>query len=437
MKILFPHRILLVTLVLIITLRLIHELNNYQTIINIGHLEFHYIIPTKHINQYQSCYMQYSWFNFYLPRCQIYETGEYVLISSSINPSSVKQNFYQKTLKIQAITRETLSGASVKHILSLYYSTIDVYQRFIDKTLAQLPTPTAAVIAVLAIGDTSKFSITARQQLIATGIQSLLSFSYYKLLAIAELLCVFRPKRNGVRREAKAVFIVIVVYLVILGFTVSLLRGATSLILVSVAGRFFRRQSHPLSVFAISVLFLLLLKPFLLFEHSFQFQIATIGGPIFYLPFFRKIFPQTDFFSSNVLVCDNKKGIKYFLTAFVPVFRSLCFVFISLHIFSVPLLFLYNGEVNVVQLLAQFFLLPVFPLLTIVAIAALHGLSVPPLFEPSVKVAATLTNVVSWLTTQLLSTTQFSVHWQFTWSGVLVWWLFALLFLFLYRKREM
>lgn len=311
----------------------------------------------------------------------------------------------------------TASGPSwQKRVWSVRQSAVDVVEGYLSGDAA-------AIVRSICLGDRQTLSADVEADFRESGTSHLLVVSGLHLSMIASaVLGLLRFLRVRRRPAAVVAMIAVVLFMCLVGFTPSVRRAGTML-LVMLAGQLFKREADGLNSLGLALLLMGLADPYMVFDVGLQLSAGSVAGILLLYSRAERTFLQPRLRDS-----DRRPARVLYKPAQAVV------ISLSATALIWPLLGWYFGEISLVFLPAN--LLMVFPA-TLAVITGLLGVLTGGWFPLLGKLcfflsgilAGYLQGVAEWLSTFPLSTVYVRYGYVAVWA-VLCILLFALL-----RKR--
>ncbi len=463
MQKLFPQiPILMFFIILIISIN-IRELDKYQIdqlANNNDQITIDYILLHQVVDQRTLCHATSGIFDFYIPHCTRYKVGDDLLVTGRVRQDTVKQEYGQKRLSIQSIVQIRPDKVSGNYVISSFLHIIDVYEASIRAALAGiLVEPYSSISEGIMFGSFTHFPTSIIANLKTVGMQSLFSLSAYKATIVAEFaerfIKKFMEKSTWKKPKISIPFVILFIYLVISGFTLSLLRMVLLVIGSWLAQHIFYRQFSKIYSFCIITVLLLCCFPFSLLDIGFQLSTTATLGVLLFSPLFLSLKKMMGVRKSaknagkNTAVPQNnniqKRGRMFFKERFIHflicianvVYENFVLV-VCFQLLSFPLLVYYFGSVTLCSFLFQCLFLWTMPLLVVLVIITAHLAVILPLFFATLF-AALLTFIEASYLQLIVSSIQFfgslpTLQLHFELWQVAMWWVVVLAFSFIIKR---
>jgi hypothetical protein len=317
--------ILLILLVLFIILHFLFIKQKYQYISTQNIIHFPYKIQIKTYQTEQRCLFYYYSVSFELDECSSLEEGSELEIYGRLRQEDDKQFFNNKRLIVQGISRKRTHDGSVKDWflagLNMFLLSIQTQKTNLQAVLGEKE---GSLVIGLLLANPAFIDQSTRLNLQKAGLSYLLHTTSLNALLLFECLCLFLPLRH--KKSKKCILLLSsVLYLLISGFSSSLVRFSSFYLADVVASLILKRAFLPFYGLVLSVALILTIYPLYFFDFSFQISLVANLG----INFFRYIeLPrsQPSFALTHTIV---------------PM--------LYLYAFLLPLLFLYFGEFNLLS----------------------------------------------------------------------------------------
>ncbi len=209
----------------------------------------------------------------------------------------------------------------------------------------------AALFIGLLLGGNEGFDVQIQQKLKNVGAQHIVSASGYNISLVLSLFAPLLAKVKNPLLFCTGTLLLLFLFLVISGFSVSLLRAAFMATLSVLSKKAYRRQYHACYALCCTAALFLFWDLNLLTELSFQLTFAATLGIIL--------------FAGSV----STKSDNSFISSVGKIFKENAQTTIAAQIFTFPLIWYVLGKVSVVGLFANLFFLVITPFLTIGVLA--------------------------------------------------------------------
>ncbi|ALU21944.1 competence protein ComE [Corynebacterium pseudotuberculosis] len=264
--------------------------------------------------------------------------------------------------------------------------------RFNDRVTALADSPSQGLIPAMIMGDTSLQSAEEKQEYIATGLAHLsavsggnvtiLTTTVMSLLAVCG--CSPRIRRWGAGSA-------LVAFVCVVGPEPSVLRasvmGGIGLIAAMNASR-----TPPIHALCLAVICLLLWEPGLAAHYGFALSVGATAGIIALCPLIYRPLARANLRRKQVCIPDI-------------ILRSIA-VAVAAELVTVPLVAMMAGRISLVSVPANIIAAPVVPLITVIGLAAVALVWIPPIDWPVIQL---LDLLASWI--------GIVAHWCSSWRG--------------------
>jgi len=403
----------LIFIVIVIFLRYIQEYRQYQTIATSDFVQFTYMVSNLKVDGVGQCQVQMDPLAFVLPDCEQYVAGDKLEIIGKVEQPSDKSPIGQISLTVQSIRRNGTGLISGMHLFFAVERKILLLKSSIENRAAHFLDPNAfALFASLLFGERNFFRGSLKTNIVRLHLGSFIMLNAYAV-SILEILLFTKLKLFVPRRLWGAILVPFVFILFVFSqFSIILLRLLLGSFLFAVS-LLFKRQASAKHTFYLSVGFLLLLNPFLIYNKSLQFAAAVLFGIFLWQPIAQKILFKVRWLRKKTLRATIvKRGLQ------------ILSVSLSAQFFVLPLIFYYFGEYDVASFAAHlvlFFLVPVLITVNFGYALVIFGSSLDAMLVSFVnEVALIFTKLLSFLA-------QFSgiivLRQNFSASDVIFWWL--------------
>jgi ComEC/Rec2-related protein len=243
-------------------------------------------------------------------------------------------------------------GSSGKCMISSFFGHLTTVRSAVQQQLSSFfPSNHSALFIGLLLGGKQDFDPLFQQKFKNVGALHIISASGYN---ISLMLTFFAPLLGKIKKNVFSItctFLLIITFLVISGFSPSLLRAAFMAIIALLSKRLFHRQYHPLYVLFFTAGIFLFFFPALVQELSFQLSFAATLGVL--------LFGAS---SPRVGVTSSKFSITKIIWSLVT---ENFYITLAAQSFTLPLIWYSFGEVNLVGFISNIFLLLLAPILTV------------------------------------------------------------------------
>ena len=288
------------------------------------------------------------------PGAVIRGIGQMSLARGKHNPGGFNYYVYLKSKHIDACLYLP-SGSSVTKIgewRSPYYSILAVREKLIDVCNDAFAPKAAHLITGICFGELQG-DTELRQQFSDAGIAHVLAVSGlhtgYLCMLVLGLCCLFELND---RKTFGALAVVLLVYIALTGFSVSVIRASIMLLAAS-SGRVFKRHVDTLSALGLAASVILLIWPYCLFTASFQMSFgAVLAFVLFNQPLYYRVAKAFHIEDQETLAGQSLSTILTSMTALIGTW---------------PATMVHFHRVSVIGLVGNILLVPIVGVLLIVS----------------------------------------------------------------------
>lgn len=284
------------------------------------------------------------------PGRKIILNGELTLPQGMRNPMGFDYRKYLATKKVSAIMYAKESDVQyIEENINLAYfcknTGYKIKNAIVLSIKGLLPEKQAALLSGMLIGYTDDLDEETEQQFRDSGLSHIMAVSGSNVAFIVFPLF-FLLRKIGLKERTTAGIIIpiLVLFIFVTGFSASVARAVIMAIII-LMGKFIYREADTLTSIAASVLLLLILNPFMLFEIGFQLSYGATLGIIFFYRAISSYFKRFHF----------PKGIVEVLGATI-----------SAQIGVLPISAYYFNRVSIISLVSNLLVVPMTELITII-----------------------------------------------------------------------
>jgi len=335
--------------------------------------------------------------SFYADKSQLEFTAESMIIDGQKMPGKVRVRGYGEAMvyrhDVVAVHGKLYPARGGKQV-SVSYADIDVIARaqssledfrrhFIAGMETALPEPAASFGVGLLVGQRSLLPTDTATMLVAVGLTHVVAVSGYNLTIIIQ--AVTRGLKRLSRFQIVSVSLALIyLFLLITGYSPSIIRAAIVATLGLLAWYFGRRFRPPLLI-TIAAAITGFMNPYYVW--------GDIGWYLSFLAFF------------GVLILAPLLSARLFKAKKVPLIGSIAIESFAAQIMTLPLIMFIFGRISVVGFLANIIVVPMVPLAMLFAlISGLAGMFAPVISGWFALPARVLLDVMLWV-----------AHWFSTW----------------------
>jgi len=354
---------------LLIILRVIQQLSRSTRLIQNETVELSLVIGS--FPNY--CYYESLGFRYRLSRCEHYSLGEKLSLSGKLDPSSDTFFFGQKELIIQDIKVVNNQGSLGQVLVNKILKLIIIVRSYFLKQAKQLwPQPHATIILGMVYGLQEKLPESLLSRIKITGMQHVVVASGFNVSLIAGLsLWLLTKLKRFYGLRFWLLSTAIIIYSLISGLSPPLSRALVMAILSLAAKYLLFRQYKPLWGILVTFLFFVYINPWYLFNISFQLSMSATLGVLLVNPALSQV---SSFFLAASLN-DLSKIFEIKSRGIVAQLKGELsesfLVTLSAQAFTLPLILHHFGELSLISLFSNTFLLWLTPIITITGLISL------------------------------------------------------------------
>lgn len=335
--------------------------------------------------------------SFYADKSQLEFTAESMIINGQRLPGKVRVRGYGESMvyrhdivsvhgklyPARGGKQASVSYADLRVIARAKSPLEDFRRNFIAGMETALPEPAASFGIGLLVGQRSLLPVDVTATLVAVGLTHIVAVSGYNLTII------IRAVTGGMRKLSRfqimsASLVLIYLFLLITGYSPSIIRAATVSILGLLAW-YFGRQFRPILLIAITAALTGFVNPYYIW--------GDIGWYLSFLAFF------------GVLVLAPLLVLRIYKAKKPPLIASVAIESFAAQIMTLPLVMLIFGRISIVGFLANIVIVPMVPFAMLFSlIAGIAGMIIPIISGWFALPARILLNGMLWL-----------AHWFSTW----------------------
>ncbi len=318
----------------------------------------------------------------YLPGVNHYEPGQCINFTGNIeipqerrNPGGFNYRNYLAQKKVYAtafVPAKNIKILGKKSVNPIYKSSLNVRNGIIESVNKKLSAQNAALLNGMLVGHKEDLSDEIKDIFSKTGLIHILSVSGLHV-GFVVLPIVFISKKLRINRKLSNMItiLILIFYCFIAGFTTSVIRAVTMVIVV-LSAKIINRESDTITGIFFAGLLMLLYNPFFIYNVGFQ---LSFGATISIVMFNKKV-----------------KGI-FKITGLPASITDVLAVSTAAQAGALPISVYYFNSLSIVSLFANVIILP------LVQVAVLAGIAMIAL----AKICAFLSNIIGLIVDNLLS----------------------------------
>jgi len=256
----------------------------------------------------------------------------------------------------------------LSHLLFLWFSIFNDYlshqrQNF-ENTLQHFVWGSEGLLmSSMVFGGSSDLPKDIKQSFKIIGMQHVMAASGFNVGLISQLVLQLTSKFTGRKLAALLALVTIWLYVALAGFTASVVRAGLMLSLVVIASRLLLRQTKILWMLGLTCLIMIGLNRSFLKDIGWQLSVTATAGLILMTPLLEK-----DSWISRIELGAEIKGKMTqasWLTRVINLFKDAALTTIAAQSLSLPLILHHFGELSLLSLPANTFLIWLTPLITL------------------------------------------------------------------------
>jgi len=270
-----------------------------------------------------------------------------------------------------------------------FYHTIFTFKRRAQETIARLiPNPQAALLTGILLGNDNGIPPDLAEDFRATGMTHIIAISGFNIAILVAVLVSIAEKFMSRRRAVVFAVCGIALYTVLVGADASVVRAAIMGSIYLIANRWLGRPNFAYASLFLSGFLMTLFNPFTLWDIGFQLSFtATLGLMLYGSPFTQ--------WTRNQLLRWLDEGI---VNRIMGLLSEAVLITVAAQVLTLPLMMAYFGQLSLVSLLANAFILPAQPGVMIWGgLATVAGLIVPAMGQVLAWVAWLFLSYTVWL----------------------------------------
>lgn len=272
---------ILILILLLIILRIYSEIEKRRKVFSQSRVSIPYQISESN----NKCGFSTDEFFFTIPRCKDLVRGDGVILIGTLDRTTDNTLYNKKRLIIEEISKNNERNNSFKYWLEQYFVIRGyIWEKITHPILILLPHRSASVFLSMVLGRKEYLDEEVSRIFQDTGTTHLQVISGYNFTVLFAGL--YQAVKNRAEKWVQAIFTlgVATVFVLLVGFSPSVIRAYLSLIAI-VVSRFSLFRQYKASYFLIIVtLFLLFIHPAWIFDLSFQLTILATVGVVFISP---------------------------------------------------------------------------------------------------------------------------------------------------------
>lgn len=376
-----------------------------------------------------NCWFNQQNYNFQLKNCSQYQTGSVLLITGRVRGESDSHFWESKRLEVESIVVLSDDITSPKAWLIYFHGRIMGFKNALtDTVIGYIPEPNLSLIINMIFGKVTTLPESLDHSFKVTGTQHVIAASGFNVSVIGMLINFF-SRRFGRFKSLLIWGVGIFIYVLSTDLSITLFRAALMAIFKRVGNDVGQKTYHNLNLLGLVFGLIIFYSPYLLFSVSFQLSVAATLGIIMFLPLVGVSDPAVE--STTVMSLGN-------------FFKESFYTTLAAQAFALPIILFHFGELSLLSLVVNTFLLWLTPIITV---SGLLFLLISPafiklgIFENLVKIVG----FYVWLPSEIFIKSlekfgQFEgtlvTGINFSFAGLLIWWGGALIVFYLLKKRK-
>lgn len=278
-----------------------------------------------------------------------------------------RQNIHSLMSWSQPSVLEEKQGVPIRHLM------LAIKQRAQTTINLLIPEPQSALLNGILLGTGNLLPPDLEEDFRRTGLTHIIVVSGYNISILAGVLVSAGEPIIGRRRAVYFALVGIVLFVLLVGLDVSVIRAAIMGGLYLIINRLLGRPYFAIGSLFLTGLLMTAFHPTALWDISFQLSfMATLGLMLF-------VEPLTSGFERRLKRWFERKVVKLIM----GFLSDALIVTLAAQLFTIPLIVFYFKQVSVISLLANFLVLPVQPAIMVFGgLATLIGLFVLPIAQP-------------------------------------------------------
>lgn len=295
--------------------------------------------------------------------------GNYKEINCYENTGTFNYKEYLKTKKINGIIEINKSQKIYeKKSAAKFFNNINNYiKNKIDKLYSA---DASAILNALLLGNKSSLDPEIKQNFINSGLSHILAISGMHIACVTLIIKkVSDILFIDIRKKKTFIILILILYLLIIGFVVSAVRAVIMVIMSICANLIFRKSNNWINL-SIASLIILIYNPYYIKDTGFLLSFGATTGILFIYPYFNKIQIQS-------------KILKYFIEIFL--------IGISVNIFIFPIIIYLFKKVAFTTFISTLLMTPLVFAIEIIGLISIAFpsniiLLIVPIFETIIKI---------------------------------------------------